>query len=119
MSVATSTDQGLVEIKCPHRCQNTSLASAGVQDRSFCLSSNDGKLALRRNHPYYYQVQMSLLVTNFLWADFVVWTPSDLYIERIERDNDLLLAMGPRRHMNDLLPVLFAASEATPPVHSR
>lgn len=118
VSVSTSTDKGLVEIKCPHRCQNTLLASVGVQDRSFCLSSNDGKLALRQNHPYYYQVQMSLLVTNFLWADFVVWTPLELYIERIERDNDLLLAMGPRLeefYMNHLLPALFAASQATPP----
>ena len=40
---------------------------------SACVSpSNDGTLVLKRNHPYYYQVQLQLLVTEVQYCDFVL-----------------------------------------------
>lgn len=36
---------------------------------------NNGKLILKRNYPYYYQVQGQLNITKRTWCYFVVWTP--------------------------------------------
>ncbi|KAL9975225.1 hypothetical protein ACROYT_G012358 [Oculina patagonica] len=48
----------------------------------------NGKLALKKNHDHYYQVQGQMFITGYEWCDYVVWTPSGIHIERIAFDND-------------------------------
>ena len=38
-----------------------------------------------RKHKYFYQVQGQLNITGRNYCDFVVWTPKDMFIERIEK----------------------------------
>ena len=79
-------DRGCLEVKCPYVCANMSLAQASMKSSSFCLQNGNGTLQLKRNHQYFYQIQVQLHVTRLLWCDFVVWTPNEIYIEKIDYD---------------------------------
>ena len=75
---------GVLEVKCPY-CMRTEGFDAALERSSFCLDrSNDGKLALKHEHPYYYQCQLQMVATTRSYCDFVVWTASEEpHIERI------------------------------------
>ena len=106
---SSSADKGLLEVKCPHRCSTMSFRDAARQP-SFCLKY-DEQVALKTQHQYYYQVQHGLFVTGMRWADFVVWSPRELFVQRVERDDDLVDAMLPRLRLFyecQLLPALYA-----------
>ena len=56
-----STDdiEGLVEIECPARAWDMSLmALATTKSSNFYLKETNGRLSLKRNHDYYYQVSL-------------------------------------------------------------
>ena len=85
--VEIGLDTGCLEVKCPFVCGRLSFAAASVEVPSFCLQRSNGELQLKRKHQYYYQVQTQLFVTQLLWCDFVVWSPSEgILVERIEYD---------------------------------
>ena len=65
---------GVLEIKCPFSCKNKSLAEAIDSDGQLCLT-------------YFYQVQAQIKLTNACYCDFVVWSPDELAILRIEPDD--------------------------------
>ena len=51
----------------------------------------DGKCILKKNHDYYYQFQMQLLVTEREFCDFVLYAENGLVsVQRIERDEHLI-----------------------------
>jgi len=79
-------DRGCLEVKCPYVCANMSIAQTSIKSRSFCLQNDNGKLKLKMSHQYFYQVQVQTYVTHLLWCDFVIWTPTEFYVERIEYD---------------------------------
>ena len=72
---------GLLEIKCP--------ASKKIK-------------TLDESPHYYAQVQLQLHCTSREWCDFVVWTPDDMHIERVKRDENWI---------HDNLGVLYAFHE--------
>ena len=59
----------------------------GVETNA-CVSPNaDGTLFLKKNHAYYYQVQLQLLVTEVQYCDFVLHSKvGHPYIIRISMD---------------------------------
>lgn len=70
--------KGTVEVKCLHRLREKRIAELdGVP--KFCLLNG----SLKKNHEYYFQVQMQLYITGANFADFVLWSPNELYVERI------------------------------------
>lgn len=79
--------KGLCEIKCPYSHRDSTVAEA-LGSKNFCLQQNDTGVNLTQNHAYYYQVQMQLFITGTDYCDFIIWTPKDIYIERIVPDND-------------------------------
>ena len=84
---------GLVEIKCPYILQAHSVKKFddclnSAQVKRFCLERVNQELHLKHNHEYYYQVQMQLGVTGLKWCDFVVWSPKDIFVERISFDSE-------------------------------
>ena len=84
---------GVVEVKCPFCIQSTSLDS---DLPNFCLTrSQDGCLHLKRDHPYYYQCQLQLYVSQRAYCDFVVWTEADVHVERITEDRPFLEVVIP------------------------
>ncbi|XP_051266591.1 uncharacterized protein LOC127369363 [Dicentrarchus labrax] len=79
---------GCLEIKCPYLAKDKTLLELS-KEKDFPLvtsSSSDVTLTLNRQHNYYFQVQCQIHVTKSLYCDFCVWTPSELYIERITPD---------------------------------
>lgn len=79
---------GCLEIKCPYSCKD----SASIEVA--WLENDEGTIVLKKEHPYYYQVQMSLFVTNRQHCDFYVWSPKSSHLVRIYRDNDLWTEMS-------------------------
>ena len=81
----------VLEVKCPFIAKDSSI-TACVEKSTFCLQRNsDGSLSLKLEHPYYYQCQLQLLVTERSFCDFVVWAPAgDIHIERLTADHQFL-----------------------------
>ena len=79
---------GCTEVKCPYAKRDFTLKEA-AKDKNFFLQEKDYGLFLKRSHFYYYQCQGVVNILELPWIDFVVYTQSDLHIERIFRDTAL------------------------------
>ena len=73
---------GAVEVKCPASKSGISVLEA-CSDKAFCMEIIDGKPSLKKNHIYYYQSQGVMVICQLKFLDFVVYTVSDVYVERI------------------------------------
>jgi len=62
------------------------------------LNDAAGKTRLKENHKYFYQVQAQLNICKLDYADFVVWTPGGIYVERIIHDEGFSLMQWTRCH---------------------
>ena len=62
-------ESGLWEIKCPWTHRNKSVINYAKLEESF-LDVVDNKIALKKSHSYYYQVQMQLAVTAYSGCEF-------------------------------------------------
>lgn len=76
---------GLLEIKCPYKYRNVTVAEASSQ-ADFCLQHIDGKIQIRKTHMYFFQIQGQMALSCIPWCDFVVYTGKSLYVERIMYD---------------------------------
>jgi len=82
---------GVIEIKCPFSCKDRSFLEA-IGEKNFCLeSSEDGNYTLKRQHAYFYQVQLQMKLCDVEFCDFVIWRSDELVVNRIERDDTFLL----------------------------
>ncbi|XP_049268020.1 uncharacterized protein LOC125756983 [Rhipicephalus sanguineus] len=91
--VRDGAETGLLEVKCPASKAGQTITEA-CQDKTFCAKLVDGSPTLKRDHPYFFQIQGQLAVTGKTWCDFVVWTNrSELhlstFVERIYFDEDV------------------------------
>ena len=101
--------EGLVELKNPSSVQDMTIVEACEMKKGFCIKKRQGTVQLDRNHDYYYQVQCQLYCTERAWCDFVVRTKKDLYIERIQFDQQWWQNQLPKIktfYFNALLPEL-------------
>ena len=74
--------KGMVEVKCPY-CHK----DLPEDDTStFCMVKQKGTWSLKRDHMYYYQVQLQLHVCDVTYADFVVWTENTTVVERLHEN---------------------------------
>ena len=64
-------EEGLLEIKFPFQCTGSTFRKR-ARKSSFCLRFQKGKLNLRRNHTYYYQMQVQMFVSKKAWSDLCV-----------------------------------------------
>ena len=83
---------GVLEVKCPYSCKFATIEDVREKSSKFCLQKDDnGNMQLDKNHPYFFQCQMQMLVTERLYCDFVVWASAgDIHIERISFDKNFL-----------------------------
>ena len=89
--VATAVEEGLLEIKCPFSCSDSSFSECAKKS-SFCLTK-DRKL--KKKHPYYYQVHVQMFVAGKSWCNFCVCSPTKLHIERIHVNTAFLKEILP------------------------
>ena len=80
---------GVVEVKCPYTARDMMVTPVTVP----YLSMTDGNFELKKNHPYYFQVQGNLLCTGRELCDFVVWTKVDSQCIHITRDEAFIANM--------------------------
>ncbi|XP_071799977.1 uncharacterized protein [Asterias amurensis] len=79
---------GVLEVKNPYTHRLKTIADYAMQSGS-CLVNDDHGIRLKRNHPYYTQVQVQMFVTKTTYADFVVKTAlinNSIHIERVNFD---------------------------------
>lgn len=81
---------GVVEIKCPFSCRNLSFRKAS-EESTFCLEIlEDGSFTLKKNHAYFYQIQLQMKLCEVMYCDFVVWRVDELVNLRVSRDDEFL-----------------------------
>lgn len=71
ISVCDCHGEGLLEIKCPFNYRKG--LSKYIVDKK-CPVTNENKI--KKNHEYYYQMQLQMLVTDTKFCHFYVWTNS-------------------------------------------
>ena len=66
----------------------STVEDAVQKEKNFCIYKGaNGQFRLKRNHPYYLQVQCQIFVTGSLFCDFVVFTEKALVVVRIMPDS--------------------------------
>ena len=88
-----SCRKGVIEVKCPFSTKDGLKCPFSTKDglpdpppEKKIMCKQDGKLMLKKEHAYYYQVQMQLALCKLAYCDFVMWTNKDLAVERISAD---------------------------------
>ena len=87
------SDDRLIEVKCPFKKEireSRSLIQAGYPPLK--VNANN-KPTLKDTHPYYSQVQLQMYVTRYHVCDFVVYTPIDICIVEVHRDQPFIDTM--------------------------
>jgi predicted DNA-binding ArsR family transcriptional regulator len=82
--------QGCGEVKCPYNIENCDIEKY-VKKKSSCLEKVNGRVQLKRNHQYYYQVQQQFFVADSEYCNFVVCSfdnnkQTKFFVERIYKD---------------------------------
>lgn len=88
----TCCGEGVVEIKCPFNGREQSVRNLASLKQS-CLSLVSDKVVLKKDHQYYYQVQMQMVACDVKYCDFVVWTLKDFIVLRIYKDTQFCTSM--------------------------
>ena len=83
-------ESGLWEIKYPWAHRNKSVINYTKLEESF-LEVVDNKIALKKSHSYYYQVQMQLAVTAYSGCEFFLCTKKDSFQQKMYFDKSFWL----------------------------
>ena len=54
----------VIEIKCPTKATKMLLTELAISDESFCMEYVNGEYILKKDHAYYYQVQLQMFLTQ-------------------------------------------------------
>ncbi|XP_015282428.1 PREDICTED: uncharacterized protein LOC107123654 [Gekko japonicus] len=81
----TGKKLAVVEVKCPYKHRDKTVTDA-CKDKNFCLEKEGDSYTLKKDHPYYTQVQCQMGVTGLKKADFVVHTNKETAIAPVEFD---------------------------------
>lgn len=83
-------DEYTIEVKCPYSANYQDINTTNIP----YLECINGELSLKKNHPYYTQVQGQLFCTKRLYCLFIVYTIKDLKVIYVEKNcefiNDML-----------------------------
>lgn len=77
-------EEAIVEVKCPYVGKDSKIM-AGKFFPFFEISGGE-TLKLKENHSYFYQIQGQLRIARKEFCYFVVFTHSDLHVEKIYYD---------------------------------
>lgn len=91
----TCCGEGVVEIKCPFNGREES-ARELTASKTSCISLIGDKVVLKKDHQYYYQIQMQMVACDVKYGDFVLWTLKDFIVLRIYKDAQLCTSMVER-----------------------
>lgn len=98
-----------LEIKCPYLLKNMTVSEFAKRKTS-CLIKKDNGIYLDQSHAYYFQIQQRMLLTNSPDCDFVVWSQTELFVERVLFSDDFWYSAFNKEktfHNNVILPELL------------
>lgn len=96
MSCSCCEQDYVIEIKCPFKCTKQTVIELAKTDKSFCMEyRQDAKCFLKRDHAYYYQVQLQMLLSNVDKCYFFVYGDPHSVCELIHKDIDFLTEKVP------------------------
>ncbi len=78
-------DNICVEVKCPYKYRDSTLAEA-VTNSDFFLHLVNGQYDMKTDHDYYHQIQGALHFTDRTVIHLVVWTTKECTIVIMEKD---------------------------------
>ncbi|XP_054005272.1 uncharacterized protein LOC128890641 [Hylaeus anthracinus] len=82
-------EDGIVEIKCPKSAEDVTPEEAITTKKSVkAIFTDSTGSALRKTHPYFYQVQGQLDITGRKYCLFCLWTKKGIMSIRVEKDDD-------------------------------
>ncbi|XP_052130134.1 uncharacterized protein LOC127751108 [Frankliniella occidentalis] len=99
------------EIKCPFRLQNIDpeffdsyLTKKQLKD-FYLFRDEQGKIQLKEDHMYYFQVQMVMGILGLPMCDLIVWLPKGMAIVPVHYDEEFWeeLALGLTEFHNSLI----------------
>lgn len=81
---------GIVERKCPYTLRGLSPEISINSNKVPYFKMINGQVEFKKTHPYYYQIQGQLRISNREYCLFGMWTSDDfdMQILRIERDDE-------------------------------
>ncbi|KAJ1198498.1 hypothetical protein NDU88_002339 [Pleurodeles waltl] len=92
---STGKPIGLLEVKCPYKHKDQTIREA-CKDDKFCLTPAGNSNTLKKDHPYYTQVQTLMAATGVKKTDFVVYTKKETTIAPVKFDAKFWKATEPK-----------------------
>ncbi|XP_053686614.1 uncharacterized protein LOC128736160 [Sabethes cyaneus] len=90
----------VIEVKCPFKfdllTRDEGIEALLSRHSSYLLRNSSGVLTLNPKHPYFYQVQMQILVANAAYGLFVVWAPRFTLAFNVEKDTQFWVHNYPK-----------------------
>lgn len=99
-----------VEIKCPYKHRDNTIAHAVESDNNFCLEGTDGTYKLKKKHRYFTQVQLQMYLCNFSRCSFVVYTNKELFTTDVLFDKafcEILVEKCEKFFFDNVLPAII------------
>ena len=82
--------RGVLVIKCPFALKDQSIVNSCNSDTNFCLMAKDNLIAIKPDHKYMANVQVQMHISEVQYADFVVWSSTEMFIQHIQFDEVFL-----------------------------
>ena len=82
-----SSEQILLEVKCPYKWRNMTVSEACSNNDFYCFFDDNNELQLKKSSRYYTQVQGQMGDRGYKKCDFVIYTAKDLKIISISFDD--------------------------------
>ncbi|XP_078521775.1 uncharacterized protein LOC144791018 [Lissotriton helveticus] len=92
---STGKPIGLLEVKCPYKHKDHTIREA-CKDDNFCLTPAGGSYTLKKDHPYYTQVQTQMATSGVKKTDFVVYTEKETTYAPVKFDAKFWKATEPK-----------------------
>lgn len=102
--------KGIVKVMCSI-CLPQPTTGKLPKSLEFCLHLAAGAMRLKTDHEFYYQVQAQLHITKKKYCDFVVWTVTNIHVERIFPDQEFwqsCVEVSSEFYVHAVLPELMA-----------
>lgn len=86
-----------IEVKCPQVLKDCSPFDLDKVKNSnnLCYTVKNNQIHLKRNHSYYFQIQLTLAILELEYCDFIIWSGLHSFTtERINRDEIFIQALA-------------------------
>jgi hypothetical protein len=81
----------VLEVKCPYCLADEESSIEEYLKKNKCIKKIGDFFEWNKNHSYYFQIQLQMLMSSRSFADFIVWKRNGFLILREEIDKEFLV----------------------------